>query len=51
MTESIVGWLLDVTVEGNSVNTSHSDHHKYSTPNSSWMWPTHHTAPDDVDIP
>ena len=26
-------------------------HHKDSTPDSSWMWPTHHTAPDDVDIP
>jgi len=30
---------------------SQPNHHKDSTPNSSWMWPTHHTAPDDVDIP
>ena len=29
---------------------SHSHHHKDSTPNSSWMWPTHHTGPDEVDI-
>ncbi|MGA9154088.1 MAG: hypothetical protein WBZ36_26195 [Candidatus Nitrosopolaris sp.] len=30
---------------------SHSHHHKDSTaPNSSWMWPTHHTGPDIVDI-
>jgi hypothetical protein len=29
---------------------SHSHHHKDSTPNSSWMWPTHHAAPDIVDI-
>ena len=30
---------------------SQPNHHKDSTPNSSWMWPIHHTAPDDVDIP
>jgi len=29
---------------------SHSHHHKDNTPNSSWMWPTHHTGPDEVDI-
>ncbi len=29
---------------------SHSHHHKDSNPNSSWMWPTHHTAPDIADI-
>ncbi|MGC2572609.1 MAG: hypothetical protein WA364_13940 [Candidatus Nitrosopolaris sp.] len=29
---------------------SHPHNHKDSTPNSSWMWPTHHTAPDNVDI-
>jgi hypothetical protein len=29
---------------------SHPHQHKDSTPNSSWMWPTHHTTPDDVDI-
>jgi len=29
---------------------SHSHHHKDSTPDSSWMWPTHHTAPDIVDM-
>jgi hypothetical protein len=29
---------------------SQSHHHKDSTPNSSWMWPTHHTGPDEVDI-
>ena len=23
---------------------SQPNHHKDSTPNSSWMWPTHHTA-------
>jgi hypothetical protein len=29
----------------------HSHHHKDSTPNSSWMWPTHRsTSPDDVYI-
>src|SRR5215472_1250386 len=25
---------------------SHPHHHKDSTPNSSWMWPTHHSTPD-----
>jgi len=30
---------------------SHPHHDKDSTPNSSWMWPTHHsTTPDEVDI-
>jgi hypothetical protein len=29
---------------------SHPHHQKDSAPNSSWMWPTHHTTPDDVDI-
>jgi hypothetical protein len=29
---------------------SHPHHHKDSTPNSSWMWPTHHSTPDEVDI-
>jgi hypothetical protein len=29
---------------------THSHHHKDSTPNSSWMWPTHHSAPDIVDL-
>jgi hypothetical protein len=32
------------------LSDSHSHHHKHSTPNSSWLWPTHHTAPDVVDI-
>jgi hypothetical protein len=29
---------------------SHSHHHPNSTPNSSWMWPTHHSASDIVDL-
>jgi hypothetical protein len=29
---------------------SHSRHHQNSTPNSSWMWPTQHSAPDIVDL-
>ncbi|MGA9149298.1 MAG: hypothetical protein WBZ36_01870, partial [Candidatus Nitrosopolaris sp.] len=29
---------------------SHSHHHLNSTPNSSWMWPTHHSASDIVDL-
>jgi hypothetical protein len=29
---------------------SHSHHHQNSAPNSSWMWPTHHSASDIVDL-
>jgi len=29
---------------------SQSHHHPNSTPNSSWMWPTHHSASDIVDL-
>jgi hypothetical protein len=29
---------------------SHSHHHQNSAANSSWMWPTHHSAPDIVDL-
>jgi hypothetical protein len=35
---------------GNSSSDSHSRHHQNSTPNSSWMWPTQHSAPDIVDL-
>jgi hypothetical protein len=29
---------------------SHSHHHQNSAANSSWMWPTHRSAPDIVDL-
>jgi hypothetical protein len=29
---------------------SHSHHHPNNTPNSSWMWPTHRSASDIVDL-
>jgi hypothetical protein len=29
---------------------SHSHHHQDSAANSSWMWPTHHSASDIVDL-
>jgi hypothetical protein len=29
---------------------SHSHHHPNSAPNLSWMWPTHHSASDIVDL-
>jgi hypothetical protein len=29
---------------------SHSHHHLNSGVNSSWMWPTHHSASDIVDL-
>jgi hypothetical protein len=29
---------------------SHSHHHQNSAANSSWMWPTHHSASDIVDL-